>query len=425
MRNDDFSFHWRIVRALIFALGIRFAMPTNHAIPLFDFGSRITAHALLTLATMLFMVWLVFTHFRKSNYIVLFLIQIGFWILNYSAIGPFYPHICLLTIFGYFAETRSDLDRRQIGVFFVSAMYLAAGLFKINSSFLAGYEFLPGGDFFFFLHQNPKLSEFVMQSGVAQILPYISIFTELAISVGILFYTKITIHLSLLFVLVLVPFHPAVIHVYFCMLPFLVIIDTQLCSAVKGHPVATVFTSVFFWYPLILITQQIAATDYVLAINILVFGLLIAHTAWIVFFLVREGRSKRISAFVGFQPIWISMAAIIAVTAVLRASGTINAPLGYSMFAAIVDRGPVHRIRLRSRAECRKSGNLFYFNLTSAAKFDRFGAIDPNFCFLSFPSAHGMDDIKDEICRVIPDSTWGYQAKGQSNWIEQSCVDRS
>lgn len=285
-------------------------------------------------------------------------------------------------------------------------------------------NYAPDGDFFFFVHQNPSLSEFVQQSGVAQILPHLSVAFELAIGFGVHLFPAITSHISLLFVLVMVMLHPTVIHVYFALLPFLILTDAKICSALEQRRYTAFLKSPFFWFPLVYYTQQLAGAGYTFEIAAIVIVLTTAHLAW----LVRGFRHRNLAtiefAFTGFRPIWISIALLISVLAGLRAAGFLNAPLGYSMFSAISDRGPVHRIRVHSRDECKQAAGLFYFNLTSAAKYDRNGLGDPEFCYISFPSQHGMNEIKNQICRSTSGITWGYQKKGTSDWIEENCYDR-
>lgn len=321
-----------------------------------------------------------------------------------GAFSAFLPVAYLFYIFFRNSQSHADAARYTL-----AAIFLGSVIFKANSAYFAGGEFLPNGD----LYQWSRASHSILISYFSA-FPRVSALVSLVLEflVGILLLVNPAWGALAVIVFILsVQFVGAGGVVYFCLLSLLVCFQKNIQDRLYSLP-----------YRKWLLPLLVAAVDFVtvLADYYLSILVLVLFAAWLF-----KG-SLRFSALVDVKPLrsvkvlvssWLFLFISYQIAALV---GLLPVPLGFSMFAS---RNSGHRLYIKGVDACYKLSQVM------SGRFDhRFVQIPPSeesgACFYSYFYKVTGPIAEKEICKALScNATVRYpKENGDEAWEPCRCL---
>lgn len=355
------------------------------------------------------------------------------WLASYSAMGAFIPQTFFNLL--YFAAIaisigRKKDDEEQLRI--ASSLYLAiifcvAGAQKINSSYLAGEEFLdPFGFMGPFIYFGGTLPVWLS----TQTLPWLSIVIEVGIGLGLLCRPRFFAHLAVFFVLILSLQHPAVLFVYYTVAPLLLLIDPRILSNASSPRVRQIITNEYFW--LVLVIFWAASTDWGGKSSFVFFlrpwsisiALLFIHA-----FLFRkslrdvgvDGPIHVLHANVRHLK-WVWLVLLLMVLSPVARWFGAPAPIGFTMFSARAGEKDRHQINIEGKLTCARLQAAVLINRFSDAAFIWEGG---EICRITGPTLSGADFVLKKLCRskwYVPGTLIERKTNTESEWRSFTCA---
>lgn len=421
--NTEQNFSWRIVKAIVLALGFLTSIKVFYKakiISLIDIG---LFAPIIDKALMLFVlalgISLVFKPAKRSYYLILFFTNAACWVLHYSSSAAFQLHAGLLCLYVFFLDSEGEKIRQHSASLFLSAVFFSAAIFKVNADYFTGIEFLPGGDFFYYVYRYFSFGPWLQKNNLIPFFPYLSIATEFFLAALMLIRPKIGIHFVILFILFLTFIHPPVIFVYLCFLPFVFLFDKSLSKKAERLQQSFLLLTPFFWFFCIIVIRPsyriVNNKMYSWELVIIVITLLLFHvycllkTDW-------KASSDSVLKAIRTAPIIVIMPMLVFATVALRVQGA-PSPLGYSMFSGHDYEERLYNIEIKQQDLCGSLKNIFDITLVGDARVKYHEAS----CIMSFPSQSGIDTIKKTLCYLQPELTWKYSRRGSTTWEYEDC----
>lgn len=423
------EFIWNVFRALVIGYTLRILLQifitgigVSRTIPLFDIMPAQALLELLAFGAFGFCILLAFSKLNRASWLFLMAIHALYWILDYSSLGAFSGHhILLVLIFSYVAENRNHKERQLMATLFLSSIFFAAVFFKINPSYLRGQEFLPNGNFFFWLYRFEIFHHVNVKNLLSKYLPLLSIIVEVAIATLLLVRSRLAAHICIVFVLIASILNPNVFLIYFTFIPFVMLIDPDFINPLYTRDIKSTLQNPFFWAVLLMILfrRKIEIT-YPWIEVIACFVLLGIHIKQIL--KIGFNNEKRLGLNPIAQPqITLIMPTIVSITVILKVMGA-PAPMGYSMFSGWKWNSPVYKIEITDNQLCSRLSPFLNKSITTDSwlrkKYDR----SKPYCLAGFPTLSGIQLIKRKICDFNYAARWKYLPKNKKIWIEEDCL---
>ncbi|MBL7688305.1 MAG: hypothetical protein JNJ49_09735 [Bdellovibrionaceae bacterium] len=392
------------------------------AVPLFEFAALLREFGLLEISQ--FGIVICFLRYGVSRLLVLAasLRILLMWLARYSAVGAFYPQMILngfLVIALYELSERRSKLYASIGF---SAIFLLAGIQKINPLYLTGIEFTSaqgyGAVYQFFLGPLPEWL-------ARDLLPSMSIVLELVLGVGLLWWPTLFAHIATLFVLVIAVLHPPVLYVYFTALLFVALIDEHFVSKASPVCLPSIYRHPFFWavasslLALNMTYKGFSSWTYFLQPALLAGALLYIHLKRIRQVIKLKSEPVWQAGFGPFPSSEILSIVVLGAFCLSFVAFKFGAPtpVGFSMFSAQNKRRPNYGVEISSRATCdHLLRQLVVFDYTDAGvTSSRFG------CKIMAPTASGRSSVVRQLCHLNPNLSFRYFDGEESDGGQRTC----
>ncbi len=355
------------------------------------------------------------------------------WAAKYSGMGAFIPIAAynlafFATVASYFkGESPSDIAKDQKNIGKAAAMSLAiifigAALQKINSNYLAGFEFFSR---FGFLGPLIQYADVNLGPQAGRFLAWSSIAVELGIGFGALWWPRLAAHFAVIFCLVLTLVHPAVLFVYFTFCPFLLLIDSNVVARIKGERFRSLLSNEFLWITVLLLGvvsfdwMKTGPSAFFIRPWIVTVALLSVH-GWLLKQAVGETRGSD-WVFTDWRP-KAATAVLLLVLAATPVAAWLGAPapVGFTMFSGRGKEMAPYQIRLKDMALCGQvSANVRMYSSTDG----RFSWNSESFCSITGPTKSGMDFVLKQLCTgyEIPYGGLETRTTREGAWVEYDC----
>ena len=372
------------------------------AIPLFElYHDRVRGTILPLLSLVLILLHLLRN--RDLYFILGFVVMFLHIITGFSRATVTLPTIMLLIIF-YFLFIRkpeTQAQSRTAAIALTSFIMLIPAIHKINSDFLGGAEFKPGGDFVseIYLWNLNQVGEFLSS---LTFLPVLSIAIELGLAVAIWFFPAVAVHALLLFFLALSFFRPGVILIYFIFLGITSLITNETESVLKKMKIFNSRWSVVFISPLPqLLLNQYEIFKYKMLVNypVTIFFIFIHGTCLIKALKHIKFTSPFKLPYVTQIRVWVIPTILILLY--LGSYSFIPRPLAFNMFSSRKFSAGAYLLEISSKPICDSFIYRWPLLPISDTEFKKKSNSD---CDYKFPTRAGLEYLTKKICKIDKDT---------------------
>jgi hypothetical protein len=389
-----------LVKALLVATSIPSAARSIW-FPISGFAADFLATAVFDIALVLFAVLFVVAGEKPKTLLIGAVVVLVVWLGSYSTMGAFVPHSFLSLLF-FYAVTRSQNSSKQVQIsaaILLGFLFIAAGLQKLNPTYLSGAEFSQpegflGAIHYFFGSPPGWLSE--------RVLPPISIFIELALGFGLLWRAQIFAHLAILFVLSLALVHSSVLYVYLALLPLLLLIDPSILDRIKNARTRDLIANKYFWFFIHVLLLSAngwrgrTLETYFVRHWVIAIALIGIHF-WLIVSSVRSAAKADTVSILQWKPgveKWLTT--VLAFVLLLPLASLLGAPtpIGFSMFSGKAGQRSHHQVQVSGPLACGLLERDFIALAVSDSKFVR-SEFD---CVISGPTFSGAQYVIRRIC---------------------------
>lgn len=326
------------------------------------------------------------------------------WVTHYSSTGAFFPQIvfnCLL-LAAVLRPNVSAENRKSWAAVFLSIVFIVAGIQKVNSSYLAGFEYQSIRGFIGpFRYHFGALPTWL----AVGILPWLSIVIEIIIGIGILLRPKLFSQIAVGFILVLFLVNPHLFPPYLtvAVLSFLIFPDSA--SSFSGRFKKVKIDSAFFWTFIFIGTANLRSWVNRNSIEYFAIPWIFSSIfLWIHgSFFIEAWKNGVFKDDIAIRPSDLALrknglVAILLITMLLSPVGYamgLPGPIGFSMFSGKQSRIRGKEMKIQGEAACYDLERNLQVFITTDVAFRRSGTG----CKVIAPTQSGLDFLKRKVCR--------------------------
>ncbi|MFN8791347.1 MAG: hypothetical protein ACK5Y2_07825 [Bdellovibrionales bacterium] len=318
-----------------------------------------------------------------------------------------------------------SLRRRQRSLaakYFLALVFLISGVQKLNTGFLSGNEFSPASSAILVqIHTAfPSRVESLL-SGLGQELAYLTVATELAAGVLLVFSPFWGAGFALLFLVLLCFANQHVNYVFLLTLPLILELHPFIKVFFRKCRFKALLDSPFFWFSAFWLWNQLPYQGAGYFLVVVPFLLTLGISILIFFIANRKHAAPRRTST--FRPnLRIFAPSALVVLYYLANLAFAPAPTGFSMFSSKSFRHGWRRLDLESERSCQWIQNEISIRIINDS---RFFWKSPKTCAIMMPTQGGLNYVTRKVCKVDPATNFTQSSSETKTTESKKCPDKN